>query len=40
MAFFIIIYTVDILCIGDEGHGGFNHNRRYQNEALVLWFSL
>lgn len=32
--------TVDILRIGQEGHGGFNHNRRYQEEAWALWDSL
>jgi len=30
----------DILRIGDEGHGGFNHNRHYQDEAWALWSSL
>ena len=32
--------TVDILRIGSEGHGGFNHNRQYQEEAWRLWDSL
>ena len=31
---------VDILRIGREGHGGFNHNLQYQEEALALWNSL
>jgi len=31
---------VDILRIGKEGHGGFNHNLQYQEEAWVLWYSL
>ncbi|MBW1705070.1 MAG: hypothetical protein JRJ86_07860 [Deltaproteobacteria bacterium] len=31
---------VDILRIGKEGHGGFNHNRQYQEEAWALWDSL
>ena len=29
--------TVDIFRIGREGHGGFNHNARYQLEAVELW---
>lgn len=32
--------TVDILKIGEEGHGGFNHNLQYQEEAWILWDSL
>jgi len=32
--------TVDILRIGEQGHGGFNHNRQYQEEAWALWNSL
>ena len=32
--------TVDILRIGKEGHGGFNHNHEYQDEAWTLWDSL
>ncbi|MBW1728448.1 MAG: hypothetical protein JRH13_00010 [Deltaproteobacteria bacterium] len=32
--------VVDIFRIGNEGHGGFNHNRRYQEEAWALWDSL
>jgi len=31
---------VDILRIGKEGHGGFNHNLQYQEEAWALWNSL
>ncbi len=31
---------VDILRIGKEGHGGFNHNLQYQEEAWSLWDSL
>ena len=31
---------VDILQIGREGHGGFNHNRQYQEEVWALWDSL
>ncbi|MCD6384316.1 hypothetical protein J7M23_00920 [Candidatus Sumerlaeota bacterium] len=31
---------VDIFRIGPEGHGGFNHNLQYQEEACALWFSL
>ena len=31
---------VDILRIGKEGHGGFNHNLHYQEEAWILWDSL
>ena len=31
---------VDILRIGEEGHGGFNHNMQYQEEAWSLWDSL
>ena len=31
---------VDILRIGKEGHGGFNHNLHYQEEAWTLWDSL
>ena len=31
---------VDILRIGEEGHGGFNHNLQYQEEAWLLWDSL
>ncbi|MBN2282638.1 MAG: hypothetical protein JXO48_01995 [Deltaproteobacteria bacterium] len=32
--------TVDILRIGPEGHGGFNHRKEYQIEAVDLWYSL
>jgi len=32
--------SVDILQIGKEGHGGFNHNPQYQEEAWRLWASL
>jgi len=28
---------VDILRIGAEGHGGFNHNCQYQDETWELW---
>lgn len=31
---------VDVLRIGKEGHGGFNHNLQYQEEACLLWNSL
>lgn len=29
--------TVDLFRQGAEGHGGFNHNQRYQLEAVDLW---
>ncbi len=29
--------VVDVLRIGPEGHGGFNHSEMYQEEAFDLW---